>query len=162
MFDLLSLIYLPLFFPSFPGPPFHFFLVCHQIIYIYIMMKLTGQPFVPVGVVWRDGSLTVLEDINGLRRSNDNWKTRRNTQALLRTTDDDIQVPLIETDFFRTNGADTINNNQGFRRDRLDNLSDALNVRQNASAKLLLIVRITEWGKYKITNLRGRFLFSQC
>lgn len=95
---------------------------------------LTGQPLLPVGVVSNNRGLSSLEDVDSQLRGQDNRKTRRDTQTLLGTRNNDIQLPFIETDFFGTDRADTINNNQSFRRDGLDGLGDSLNIRQNTGA----------------------------
>lgn len=98
-------------------------------------MLLTRDPLVPVGVVGRNGGLAALEDFNSVGAGNDNRQTRGNTKTLLGTSDNNIQVPFIETDLLRANRANTINNNQSLRGVGLDDLSYALDIGKDTSAK---------------------------
>jgi hypothetical protein len=95
---------------------------------------LTRQPLVPVRVVGSNRGLASLKDLQSMLADNNDAKTRGDTQSLLGGGNNDIDVPLIESDLFRTNGANTINNNESLWRKGLDDLSNTLDVRQDTSA----------------------------
>jgi hypothetical protein len=99
-----------------------------------VLFDLTRKPLVPVGIVRGNRCLSIFNNLESLLTGYDNRKTGRNTKALLRTSDNDIQVPGIETNLLRTDRADTIDNDQGIGRDRLDSFSNSLDIRENTSA----------------------------
>lgn len=90
-----------------------------------------GQPAVPVGVVVGNGGLAGLEDLDGAGGDTHDAETGRGTESLLGGGDNDINAPSIHTDLLRADGADTIDNDQGLGGLLVDNIGNALDVREN-------------------------------
>lgn len=80
--------------------------------------------------VGSDGGLAVVEDSEGLLRNRSDGKTRRGRETLLRSADNDINVPVILSNLLRGDRADSIENNQSLGADTLDELADGLGVRK--------------------------------
>lgn len=61
-------------------------------------------------------------------------------RTFLACGDDDVQTPIVEPDLLASDGTDGVQDDQGLRRDLLDDLCDALRVGQDTLSRDELIL----------------------
>lgn len=94
--------------------------------------KLTREPVLEGGEVGRGGRLAGLEDLDGAAGVHGDGEAGGAAEALLRAGQDDVELPVVEEDFFGADAADAVDDEEGLRRDALDELGEALEVAEDA------------------------------
>lgn len=95
---------------------------------VVLVVHHDGEPLGDGGVVGAGGGLAVLGDLDGAAGGHDNAETGRAADGLLGSGHDGIEIPLVESDLLRADGADTVDDDESLGADAADQLGHALDV----------------------------------
>ena len=96
----------------------------------------------------------------GALADNHNQKTGGNTEGLLGTRHGGVDVPVVETEFFSEEGADSIHGNESVGTDTTDGGGDSLDVVENTGGGIDLgerheLVLLTAEGLFNFLDRNG-------
>ena len=98
---------------------------------VVLVVLHNGKPVGDRGVVRSGGSLAVLGGLDGAGGGHDDAETGRAADGLLGGCHDGIEVPLVEGNLLRTDGANSVDDHEGLGADAAHQLRYALDVGQD-------------------------------
>lgn len=90
------------------------------------------EPVREAGKVGSGAGLAGVEGLDGAAGEHENRETSGNTDGLLGSGEDDIEIPLIEPDLLASDGADAVDDDEGGGGDAADDGGDGLDIREDS------------------------------
>lgn len=102
---------------------------CSEVARLVVLIVLHNrQPLLDRSVISSSGGLPRLSNLDSATGDHNDAQTGWASNSLLRSSNNGIEIPLVESNFFRTDGADAVDDDEGVGADAAGYFGDALDV----------------------------------